>query len=113
MILGLLGWKMIDNKSSSKSYTATDGNWVIGVFDFSIAEQTNPKTGENFPPGSRGQDAVATLGKMAVFARLGHVIGAHLWKFTQKQADPEAFGSGKTNAAWLNIKEKHGNNESN
>lgn len=109
MILGLLGWKMIDNKSSAQSFSATDGNWVIGVFDFSIAEQKNPKTGENFPPGSRGQDAIATQGKTATFARLGHVIAAYLWKFTQPQGDPEAFGSGKTNAAWLKIKEKHGN----
>lgn len=111
MILALLGYTMIDNKSSARSFTATGDYWILGVFDFSIAEQENPKTpGQNFPAGSRGQDAVATAGKSAAFIRLGHVIGAHLWKCTGQVNDPNAFGKGKTNAPWLKIKEKHGQN---
>lgn len=111
MILALLGYTMIDNKSSAKSFTATGEHWILGVFDFSIAEQENPKTpGQNFPPGSRGQDSVATAGKNAAFIRLGHVIGAHLWKAAQQASGPDAFGKGKTNAPWLKIKEKHGSN---
>jgi hypothetical protein len=102
MILGLLGWRMIDNKASNRSFSATKDGWLIAVFDFSIENQENPKTpGQNFPPGSRGQDAVATLMNRGAFVRLGHVIGRELIKYVTTD-----FGYGKSTAAGSNLYEQ-------
>lgn len=98
MILGLLGYTMIDNRSSAQTYSVVQGDWILAVFDFSIDEQENPRTpGKNFPPGSRGHDAVATASS-GVFVRLGHNVGRHIWKAIRP---PEYdYGTGKTTAPW-------------
>jgi hypothetical protein len=96
MILALLGYSMIDNKSSAKTYSSVGDHWIVAVFDFSIETQENSATpGKNFPHGSRGQDAVATPSSGGALVRLGHDIGRYLWKHVEP-----AYGAGKTSAAW-------------
>ncbi len=107
MILSLLGWRMIDEQRSSLGYTAVAGPWAVGVFDFSIATQIDRRTGKNFPPGTRGQDSVATCGGRVV--RLGQVIGRELIRHAQ--APKSDIGAGKTAAPGQVLKEKYGRDD--
>lgn len=107
MILGLLGWTMLDEQKSTLSYTAAVGSWALGVFDFSISTQLDSRTGKNFPPGTRGQDAMATSGGKVV--RLGSVIGHELIKHAQ--APKTDVGAGKTAAPGQVLKEKYGRDD--
>lgn len=100
MVLGLLGYSMIDGRSSAKTYSTPSKHWVLAVLDFSISDQENPATpGKNHPAGARGQDAMATLVTGGGgLVRLGHDIGRHLWAHVEP-----AYGAGKTGAAWDKI----------
>ena len=101
MVLGLLGYSMVDLRSSMRSYSATDGKWVLAVADFSIAEQPNSKTpGENFPPGSRGQDVFVASADDGALVRLGHTIARAIWR----HIEPE-YGTAKTGASWASIQD--------
>jgi hypothetical protein len=88
-ILELLGWRMIDYITTTIAFVARTCGWQIIVIDFSIEEQINGNTGDNFPPGSRGQEATAS--GYGTSLRLGHDVGRALIK----GALPE-FGQGKT-----------------
>lgn len=102
MILGLLGWSMIDQQESTRTYSTNNGPWVVAVIDFDISTQINSKTGENFPPGTRGQDAVVTS-RTGGLIRVGHAVGAELVKHVRKQ-----YGTGKTAAAGQALVQKYG-----
>jgi len=96
MILGLIGWSMVDHRQEVHNIVALHGRWSIGVFDFNIETQINPKTNQNFPPGSHGQDAVATLIINPSIVRLGHYVAHVLW--TKARMLVLGTGTGKTNA---------------
>lgn len=90
-ILSMLGWKMIDSSTYTRTFNAQHGTWTLSVLDFSIAAQDDPKTpGETFPAETRGQDAMANNGA-GVVVRLGHNIGRSFIKHTTPD-----FGVGKT-----------------
>ncbi len=95
MILGLLGWTMIDFQDSTLSYSAVVGPWILAVFDFPIHTQIDSRTGKNYPEGTRGQDAVAT-GQSGKLMRLGPHVGAELIKHAK--AKQPTYGNAKTDA---------------
>ncbi len=92
VIVEKLGWKMVDSRSSLRSYTANHKSWLLVLSDFSIEDQVNPLTpGQNFPAGSRGQEAFASLKTSGAFVRLAHRVGK---AFMQGRA--QDFGMGKS-----------------
>jgi hypothetical protein len=104
MILALLGWSMVDDLESVQNLVALHGTWSLGIFSFRIDTQENPATpGQNFPPGSYGQDAVATSLKNGHLLRLGRQCSFNMWrKLTVVSVDS---GTGKTSAPWTHQKE--------
>jgi hypothetical protein len=100
-ILRQIGWKMIDTHSQTRGYSAEHAGWSLIVMDFPIDAQEDPKNpGQTFPPGTRGQEAMAHHGSKGVVVRLGHRIGREFIK----AAAPD-FGSGKSGAAATVIQE--------
>ena len=92
VILEKIGWKMIDVRTTLRTFTANHKNWLLILNDFSIEDQENPATpGKNFPPGSRGQESFATLKTHGAFVRLAHRVGR---AFMQGRSSD--FGMGKS-----------------
>lgn len=94
-ILGMIGWRMIDKRSTACGILGEKDGWRATVSNFSIEEQLNPATGENHPPGSRGCDGAIFGG--ACLLCLGHNISHHFWqRFIAKEAKTPEYGAGKT-----------------
>lgn len=91
IILGKIGWSMIDSRASTRAFTANHKNWLLVLNDFAIDDQENPATpGKNFPSGSRGQESFASLPGHGAFVRLAHRVGR---AFMDGRA--QDFGMGK------------------
>lgn len=89
-IMTMLGWKVIDSSTHTRTFNAQHGSWTLSVLDFPISAQQSTSTGQMFPPGTRGQDAIAN-NATGVVVRLGNNIGR--WFIKHVSAE---YGVGKT-----------------
>lgn len=99
-ILKMLGWKMIDYKSTARMFVADKDGWRFTLSDFSIEDQYNSATGKFFPPGSRGVSGMAAYVPQPIFLP----IGVSLARAMIAAAGPQE-GLGKSTAAGTSLTE--------